>query len=144
MQPAAALTTLQKRGTVPSAKRPAKGETLKLEVEAFNEAMRLPLHPLLHGHDEHGAKITLISVSSGSTRNTLAMSSFDFSCKGVVFGAHIDPKAIKSGEIRLRVDHLDEWAGRCAFQHHSETYTDHEGKKRLSKITPLPRVSIPR
>ena len=119
----------------PGAQRPAKGGTLRLESEAFNEARRLPFHPLLYGHDEHGEEITLIRASSGSSRSTLAMSSFEFSCQGVVFGAHVDPKAMKFGGIRLRVDHLDEWVGRCAFQHHSETYADDEGKKRLSKIT---------
>lgn len=129
----------------PGAKRPAKGETLKLEGEAFNKAQRLPFHPVLHGHDEHGHDITLIRASSGSSRSTLAMSSFNFSCQGVVFGSCFDPKATKFAGVRLRVDHLDEWVGRCAFQHHGETYTDHEGKKRLSQITiPVARdLAIP-
>ncbi len=119
----------------PSVKRSGNGEGLHLQGEAFEAARRLPAYKVLHGHDEHGKKITLLRASARSSRSTLAMSRLEFSSQAVIFGENFDPQAASFAGLRMRVDHLDEWLGRCAFQHFNETFSEEDGRRRLSKVT---------
>lgn len=119
----------------PGAPKSASGEKLHLQGKAVTDAMRAPSHPLIYGHDEQGREITLISAIADGSQSTLAMSRLNFNCHAAVFGSHINPDKNKFAGIRFRVDHLNEWVGRCAFQQYSETFEEHEGKKRIAKVT---------
>ncbi|MGE9268640.1 MAG: HEPN domain-containing protein [Verrucomicrobiales bacterium] len=129
----------------PGAPKSMQGEKLHLQGQEVTRAMRAPSHQVIHGHDEHGKEITLMKAISGGSGGTLAMSRQIYDCHSAVFGALLTPEHDRFSGLRLRVDHLDEWVGRCAFQHHAETYEDHDGKKRLAKLTvPVAKqLSIP-
>ena len=106
----------------PNRPKPKKGETITLTGDDFYKAMHPPARKIIHGHDEQGAPITLIHCSPGSSHSTLAMESHNFSCNAAVFGVHLHKDDLNCHGIRLHLDHLDTWVGRCAFQRYSESY----------------------
>jgi len=109
-------------------------ETIHLTGDDFTRAMRLPSKRIIHGHDEHGAPITLIDCYASSSGSTLAMVRRRYSCRAAIFGTHMQRDDMTCSGVRLHFDPLDQWVGRCAFQQCSETYEDHKGRKRLAKI----------
>lgn len=119
----------------PGASKKKKGESQRLQGHAVTAAMRASSKQVIFGHDDHGKKITLVNAHTSSSQSTLALESFTYLCQTAIFGAHLDIELNKFKGIRLRVDHLDEWVGRCAFQQHSETYEAADGKQKLSKVT---------
>jgi len=129
----------------PNRPEPKKGETITLTGDDFYKAMWGPSPRIIHGHDEQGAAITLFKCNAGSSHSTLAMESHRFSCNAAIFGVHLQKDDLNCHGIRLHLDHLDTWVGRCAFQHFSEFYETEDGARKLSKlIIPISRsLSIP-
>jgi len=113
---------------------PKPGETIHLTGDDVTRAMRLPSKRIIHGHDEHGAPITLLDCYASSSGSTLAMVRRRYSCHAAIFGTHMQRDDMTCSGVRFHFDPLDQWVSRCAFQQYSETYEDHKGHKQLAKI----------
>ena len=123
----------------PNRPKSKDGKPIRLQGEAFFDAMHMPSRKIIHGHDEHGKPLTLINCYASSANSTLARSCQHYSCDAAIFGVHLQKDDLNCHGIRLHLDHLDDWFGRRMFQHHSETEETDNGRKITKIAIPMPR-----
>ncbi len=97
-----------------------------LDGKSFFSSLRPASRQIIHGLDQNGKPLTLIKCSAGSSNATMAAASQQYRCRAAIFGEHIHSDDLKFKGIRLRLDHMDSWAGRSAFAHYTE-YDEIEG-----------------